>query len=208
MYLNSGFSLVADSHTQSGETYTFNLAAGTVELPAKEIREIVVLPDAPSKKIVVSTQASEMNPPQAVLASAAAREGVDALLVKSVAKIESGMRQEAISRKGAIGLMQLMPGTAAELGVNAAKADENASGGARYLRALLERYGYNPVLALAAYNAGPKAVARYGGIPPYYETRTYVVRVLKEYERQLKLSALNPSSMTASNLSKTPSATN
>jgi soluble lytic murein transglycosylase-like protein len=118
------------------------------------------------------------------------------------------MRQDAVSRKGALGLMQLMPGTAAILGVDPAKASENASGGARYLRSLLERYHYDPVLTLAAYNAGPGAVTKYRGIPPYYETRTYVVRVLKEYERQLKAAGINPSRPAAGDVARTPSATN
>ncbi|HEX4749634.1 MAG TPA: lytic transglycosylase domain-containing protein, partial [Bryobacteraceae bacterium] len=128
--------------------------------------------------------------------------------VKAVAKVESGMRQGAISRKGAVGLMQLMPDTAANLGVNAANAGENASGGARYLRSLLERYQYDPVLTLAAYNAGPGAVTKYRGIPPYYETRTYVVRVLKEYERQLKAAGMNTVRSTAAGVTRTTTATN
>jgi soluble lytic murein transglycosylase-like protein len=150
--------------------------------------------------------------PQAVLKVAAERAGVDELFVRSVAKVESGLRQEAVSKKGALGLMQLMPGTAAELGVDPLQADQNASGGAKYLRALLEQYRYNPVLALAAYNAGPRAVTRYGGVPPYYETRTYVVRVLKEYDRQLKAAGIKPDGthrqQAATAVAKKSSATN
>ncbi|MGC2660053.1 MAG: lytic transglycosylase domain-containing protein, partial [Bryobacteraceae bacterium] len=104
-------------------------------------------------------------------------------LVLSVAKVESGLRQDAISPKGAEGLMQLMPLTAEALGVDARQPDQNARGGATYLRLLLERYKNNAVLALAAYNAGPGAVQRYGGVPPYLETERYIDRVLREYFR-------------------------
>ena len=85
--------------------------------------------------------------------------------------------------------MQLMPGTAAHLRVKANCASENAEGGARYLRNLLLQYRGNAVLALSAYNAGPAAVARFGGVPPYPETRQYVERVLREFGRLQKLSA-------------------
>jgi soluble lytic murein transglycosylase-like protein len=104
-------------------------------------------------------------------------------LVLSVAKVESGLKQTAISPKGAEGLMQLMPQTAAVLGVDARKAEQNALGGAAYLRELLDRYRHNAVLALAAYNAGPAAVQKYGGVPPYPETQQYIERVLREYSR-------------------------
>jgi hypothetical protein len=189
VYLASGFYITADSHTQANGVYVLQVGNGTVEYPAEQIRGIVTSADAPSP---VTTSPVLAQRPQTVLQAAAQREGVDELFVRSVAKVESGFRQEAVSRKGALGLMQLMPGTAAELGVDPRNADQNASGGARYLRALLEQYHYNPVLALAAYNAGPEAVARYRGVPPYYETRTYVVRVLNEYERQLKAAGIRP----------------
>ncbi len=206
IYLTSGFSIVANSHTQTDGKYVLHVGGGTLEYPAEQIREIVAAPDPPVDS-AKDTVASDTRP-QAVLTSAARNEGVDELFVRSVAKVESGLRQEAISRKGALGLMQLMPKTASELGVDPKEADQNASGGARYLRTLLERYNYNPVLTLAAYNAGPGAVAKYRGLPPYYETRTYVVRVLKEYERQLKLAGIRPDTVIAQRSAKTPSATN
>ena len=206
VYLNSGFTLSIDSHLKSDGTYIFNIGAGTLEYPASEVREIVSQPpDPPTIKSKAPAMASLG--PKAILSAAALSEGVDELFVRAVAKVESGMRQEAMSSKGALGLMQLMPGTASELGVDPKRADQNASGGARYLRSLLERYNYNPVLALAAYNAGPGAVTKYHGIPPYYETRTYVVRVLKEYERQLRLAGIKPETMKAQ-ATKTPISTN
>jgi hypothetical protein len=206
VYLRSGFTIAVDSHSQSGDTYVFRIGTGTLEYPANQVREVINLPDEPEPVApVLPMSALE---PNSVLKTAATTEGVDELFMRAVAKVESGLRQDAISRKGAIGLMQLMPGTAFEMGVDARQADQNASGGARYLRTLLERYNYNPVLTLAAYNAGPGAVAKYRGVPPYYETRTYVVRVLKEYEKQLKQAGIRPETLRAQTGAKMPNATN
>jgi soluble lytic murein transglycosylase-like protein len=111
----------------------------------------------------------------------AAEHRVSPALVKAVIAAESSFNQLAVSKKGAQGLMQLMPQTAAELGVmDAFSADQNVDGGARYLREMLDRYG-DLHRAIAAYNAGPTAVDRYRGIPPYRETRDYVKRVLTYY---------------------------
>lgn len=104
---------------------------------------------------------------------------LDSALVKAVVHVESGFNSKATSHKGAMGLMQLMPGTARRFGVrNAYHPEENVKGGARYLRLLLDRYSGNLRLALAAYNAGEGAVDRYRAIPPYSETQQYVERVL------------------------------
>ena len=109
------------------------------------------------------------------------RYGVHAALVKAVIAAESNFEPGAVSRAGAQGMMQLMPATAEELGVeHPFGVVENVDGGVRYLRAMLERFG-DVRRALAAYNAGPGTVDRYGGVPPYPETRTYVKRVLQYY---------------------------
>ena len=106
-----------------------------------------------------------------------AKHGVDANLVRAVIKVESAYQEHARSRKGAMGLMQLMPATARQYGVSDPyDAQSNIEGGIRYLKSLLEQF--EPKLALAAYNAGEAAVRRFGGIPPYPETRNYVNRIL------------------------------
>lgn len=112
-----------------------------------------------------------------------AREaGLEPRLVQSLIQAESAFDRYAVSHKGAQGLMQLMPQTASTLGVDDPfDIDQNLSGGTRYLRRLLDRYDGDLVLGLAAYNAGPEAVARYEGVPPYRETRAYVRRVLTMY---------------------------
>ena len=113
-----------------------------------------------------------------LIARAADKYGVDPQLVKAIAIAESDMNQDEISPVGAIGVMQLMPETAASLGVDPYDKSENIAGGTRYLKQMLETFNGNVPLAVAAYNAGPNAVKKYGGIPPYSETQNYVGRVM------------------------------
>lgn len=116
---------------------------------------------------------------------ASGRYRLDPDLVNSVIKAESGFNVRAVSPKGAQGLMQLMPGTASQLGVtNAFDPQANVEGGTKYLRELLERYNFDLRKALAAYNAGPQRVEQFGGIPPFYETRAYVARVVKDFNKK------------------------
>jgi soluble lytic murein transglycosylase-like protein len=118
-----------------------------------------------------------------LIGDAAATEGIPPALVKAVIAAESAFDSDAVSRKGAQGLMQLMPETAQEMGVSdPLEPSQNVRGGTSYLRAMIDRYG-DLGRALAAYNAGPTAVDRYGGIPPFQETQDYVERVLSYYRR-------------------------
>ena len=113
------------------------------------------------------------------------RHHLDPDFISSVIHAESGFNPRAVSPKGAQGLMQLMPGTASKLGVsNAFDPSANVEGGTRYLSELLERYNFDVIKALAAYNAGPQRVQQYGGVPPYYETRAYVARIVRDYNRK------------------------
>jgi hypothetical protein len=121
-----------------------------------------------------------------VVNSASAAYHLDPDLVNSVIHAESGFNAHAVSPKGARGLMQLMPDTANKLGVNDSfDSQANVDGGSRYLRELLERYNFDLVKALAAYNAGPQRVDQYRGVPPFRETRAYVARIVHEYNRKI-----------------------
>jgi soluble lytic murein transglycosylase-like protein len=118
------------------------------------------------------------------LADAAAQKyGLPQSLVRSVMKAESGFQPNAVSPKGALGLMQLMPATAQELGADPRDPAQNVDAGARYLRDLLEKFHGGLWHALAAYNAGPDAVEKYHGVPPYRETINYVRRITRDLEK-------------------------
>ena len=127
--------------------------------------------------------AGDTTPYLDVIRATAQRYGVPDRLVSAVIRAESGFNPRAVSRKGAQGLMQLMPGTASVLGVrNSFDPTQNIDGGVRHLRTLIDRFPGNLPLAIAAYNAGEGAVTSYGGIPPFRETREYVSRVLEYYD--------------------------
>lgn len=192
--LKSGFCIEATSHMISDLNMILQTGSGTLELPVDQIDRIVPVEEIPSnsppavlKTVELSSKVADSS--EEILIKAAIEQGLEPGFVESVARVESGLHQGVVSPKGALGLMQLMPGTASELGVNPTLATENAQGGARFLRQLLLRYNGDTALALAAYNAGPGAVDKFKGVPPYFETRRYVVKVLQEYARQQRLQA-------------------
>lgn len=167
-----------------------------IDLPASEIESVATLPDPPAAVKPTAPGGADV---RGMLTHAGEQHDIDVELLASVVHAESDGRANAVSRTGAQGLMQLMPGTARNLGVkDSFQPDQNINGGTTYLDALLTRYHDNLALALAAYNAGPAAVDKYHGIPPYRETRAYVARVMTEFKRRKLQMAHQPSVQTAS----------
>jgi soluble lytic murein transglycosylase-like protein len=167
-----------------------------IDLPASEIESVATLPDPPAPAKTAAPANADV---RSLLSQAGEQHDIDVELLASVVHAESDGRANAVSRTGAQGLMQLMPGTARTLGVkDTFQPDQNINGGTTYLDALLTRYHDNLALALAAYNAGPAAVDRYHGIPPYRETRAYVARVMTEFKRRKLQMAHEPPVQTAS----------
>lgn len=187
VHLRNGTEINARAQTVDGDHVALAVDHGTIEIASTEIASIENIPDPPAA--IEKEQPDDIISVAEALKSASDAQALPANFVRTVAKVESGLRPDAVSPKGAVGLMQLMPGTAGELGVKATSTRENAMGGARYLRELLLRYHGDARLALAAYNAGPGAVDRYHGIPPYPETIAYVNKVLREYQRLQKTAA-------------------
>jgi soluble lytic murein transglycosylase-like protein len=187
--LSNGFEVQHERREQRADITRLYLYAGTdsgyVEVATKDIVQIenADLPQpAASKAPPASSQ-----PVYELVNAASERHRVDPDLIASVIHAESNFNPLARSPKGAQGLMQLMPKTASRLGVNDPfEPAENIDGGAQYLRELLLRYNGDIVKALAAYNAGPQRVARYGGVPPYRETRAFIARVVKDFNRRKK----------------------
>ena len=191
--LSSGFKIHADSHTVEDGVMRLQTSQGAIEIPASTVAAIEqedYTPPAPEpSQTQKPDQPKSQLTPRDLITRAAIQAGLPPALVHSIARAESAYNAAAVSPKGAIGLMQLMPGTAAELNANPYDPAENAEAGARYLRELLLKYESDPhqvLKAIAAYNAGPAAVDKYKGIPPYAETIEYVRRVLREYEREQK----------------------
>lgn len=146
--------------------------------PDEDFQKIL---DTSVNKTKNSTSRNEINE---LISKYADKNGLDEDFVKAVINQESGFNPNATSKCGAMGLMQLMPSTAQGLGVkNAYDAEQNIEGGTKYLKGLMDRFNNDKSLALAAYNAGPNAVKKYGGIPPYAETQNYVKSVLGKYDK-------------------------
>jgi soluble lytic murein transglycosylase-like protein len=154
-----------------------------VDVPSSEILSFE-RDDTPAPAEIASKTADTQPLPE-LIDDISGRHHLDPDFVNSVIHAESNFNSHAVSPKGAQGLMQLMPGTASRLGVqNSFDAGANVEGGTRYLRELLERYNFDVVKALAAYNAGPGRVEQYHGVPPYYETQAYVARIIRDFNRK------------------------
>jgi hypothetical protein len=174
--LASGTTLKVTAQRRDGAMVILSLkGGGEVGVAATELRGVV--PDEVLEEVVPTAGGKDL---AAMAIAAARRHSLDPDLVQAVVAVESGFRPDAVSPKGAQGLMQLMPYTARALGVkDTFDPAANLDGGTRYLRALIQRYGGDVPRALAAYNAGAGAVARHGGVPPYPETLAYVRKVLE-----------------------------
>jgi soluble lytic murein transglycosylase-like protein len=198
--LRNGFSIRHERRQVIGSItrlYVDGDDSSFVDVPTEEIDHFEAVPVEPGKAEPAShlqLQASVENAQHPldlneVVKAASGTYSLDPDLVNSVIRAESGFNVRAVSPKGAQGLMQLMPQTASELGVqNAFDAQANVEGGTRYLRELLERYDFDLIKALAAYNAGPHRVEQFGGVPPYYETKAYVARIVRDFNKK-KLAA-------------------
>jgi hypothetical protein len=193
--LTSGLRLHVDRHEESGGMVKLYRGDGITEIPvtmitAFEPDEALPAPVAPPAAAAPQASPQPTPPvampapvtdPRTLVRAAAARAGLPAAFVESVAKTESGFDPNAISPKGAIGVMQLMPSTAKAMGADPNDPEQNIDAGARLLRELLIKYDGDVVKALAAYNAGEPAVDRYQGVPPYPETQHYVNTVVNTY---------------------------
>lgn len=187
--LVSGHRLEADRIERAGGTYILHIGGGRVELSAAEVAEVeygpapLPVPPAPAP---VGPEPPPPLSPKELVTEAARRHGLPEALVHSVALAESAYQPRAVSPKGAIGVMQLMPGTARYLQADPHDVEQNIDAGTRLLRELLLKFqdDPNPVRrALAAYNAGEGAVKKHNGVPPYRETQVYVERVIGNYWR-------------------------
>ncbi|MBA3974449.1 MAG: lytic transglycosylase [Candidatus Solibacter sp.] len=193
--LHTGFHMRADKVECGGQVCVLHSGAGRIELPASAVARIESEPDEPKPSVAQAEPLKKIEQPKAartareLVDEMARRNGLPPEIVHSVAQVESAYQTRAVSPKGAIGVMQLMPGTAKRLGADPHDPEQNIAAGAQLLRELLLKYENdpNPVRrALAAYNAGPGAVGKYGGVPPYRETRQYVEKVLERYWKLVK----------------------
>lgn len=215
--LRNGFSIRHERRQVIGTmTRLYVSADGSsfVDVPTAEIDHFEAAADEPASSLKAQTSSDGVKRPtdlnvnhpvdlNEVVVSASGTYRLDPDLVNSVIRAESGFNVRAVSPKGAQGLMQLMPQTASQLGVqNAFDPQANVEGGTRYLRELLERYNFDLITALAAYNAGPQRVEQYGGVPPYYETKAYVARIVRDFNKK-KLAQKNGQAGTSPATGKT-----
>jgi soluble lytic murein transglycosylase-like protein len=183
--------LAGNGTTSAGDSNYLEVAADSVIRVETVADPPAPIPTAKMPNPVAITSAPTKEEMHEMLAHAGAAHHIDEDLLASVVRAESGGQVRAVSRTGARGLMQLMPGTASAMGVDDAfKPEQNIAGGTAYLDALLTRYHDNVALALAAYNAGPGAVDKYHGVPPYRETQEYVARVIREFNRRKQMAPI------------------
>ena len=187
--LANGQTFKVDRHRADGDLVWLSLrSGGEIALPAGHVRGYVpdeVVEEVEKAAALALAKAGPGADLRKLATEAAQRHGLDPELVLAVAGVESAFQVRAVSPKGAQGLMQLMPGTARDLGVtDPLDPAANLDGGTRYLRDLIAKYNGDLTKALAAYNAGPGAVARHQGVPPYRETQDYVKKVLRRYRPQ------------------------
>jgi len=198
--LRSGERLHVTAYQLLGDKYRLQLQGGWVDVQTADVLKIEpeevftpVAPDPPA-----APPAAPAPPYRELVSAAASRYGVDAELISSVMEVESHFDAKAISPKNARGLMQLLPETAARLGVkNIFDPQENIEAGTRYLKELLQLYNNNLTLALAAYNAGPDKVQKYGNVPPYRETVSYVNQVTRKYQKSKSAAPAKPATPAA-----------
>ena len=196
--LNNGFAMDCNHHAVVDGQMRLYLNSGEsnyIALRPEEVTAVEIVADRPAASatpaaITTVAGGATLTPADLneMLAKAGQTHNLDVDLLASVVKAESAGNPHAVSKTGAQGLMQLMPSTATDLGVeDSFEPGQNVRGGSAYLDELLTRYHDNLALALAAYNAGPAAVDKYRGIPPYHETRTYVARVIHEFNRRVQV---------------------
>jgi soluble lytic murein transglycosylase-like protein len=193
--LRSGQRLTVTGYQLLGDKYRLQMAGGSVEIAADDV--VAIEPEDVFTPLPAAVAPQPLY--RDLVETAAKRYNVDADLITSVIAVESNFDPKAVSRKNARGLMQLLPETAARLGVqNIDDPQENIDAGTRYLRELLQKYNNDLVLTLAAYNAGPERVQQYGHVPPFAETISYVRRVKRGYEKSKSKAS------TKSSAAKTP----
>ncbi len=206
--LHNGFSVRHERRENLGAVTRLYLSAGNssyVDIATNQIERFEkdmappVAPVATASLAVAPPLKSKPQNLNEVINTISDRHHLDPDLINSVIHAESGFNPRAVSPKGARGLMQLMPQTASKLGVsNPFDPGANVEGGTRYLSELLQRYNFDLVKALAAYNAGPGRVEQYRGVPPYYETRVYVAKIVRDFNRK-KLAQRKAAAAMASN---------
>ena len=222
--LRNGYAIRHLNREEIGELTRLYLSADRssfVDIPSADLDRFEsddspVFPSAPADTVIAAPKATTprafTKSPKAsaqeiadAIGTASSRYRLDPDFVSSVVSAESGFNSRAVSPKGAQGLMQLMPGTASELGVdNAFDPAKNTDGGTRYLRMLLERFHFDVAKALAAYNAGPLRVDQHNGVPPYLETRKYVARIINDYNRKKLAQEKSTAGKTATAKAKAP----